>query len=175
MPTILWNSHRFYSKRKKEECNWKETAKDVILRLYEQAGKPTPYWIDYFIEEKQLEDSIDDLRLSLRAFLINLINDTYNKYTRNFNIDNTLLDRFSSCCNNRLIPSISVIDNHQTFVIFGSFMKELHNPRSGIDNSEIASLNELANTIGLAYGQKWLNGLLFNTSSLFGFIFSALL
>jgi hypothetical protein len=31
-------------------------------------------------------------------------------------------------------------------------------PRSGIDSSEIASLQELANTMGLEYGQKWLNG-----------------
>lgn len=37
-------------------------------------------------------------------------------------------------------------------------MKELHHVISGIDGSEIASLQELANTIGLDYGQKWLNG-----------------
>jgi hypothetical protein len=37
-------------------------------------------------------------------------------------------------------------------------MKELRSPRSGIDSSEIASLQELANTMGLEYGQKWLNG-----------------
>ena len=37
-------------------------------------------------------------------------------------------------------------------------MKELHHATSGIDKSEIASLQELANTMGLDYGQKWLNG-----------------
>ena len=37
-------------------------------------------------------------------------------------------------------------------------MKELHKPGLGMETSEIASLNELAISIGLDYGQKWLNG-----------------
>ena len=51
---IMKNQHVLL-KKKKEECNWKETAKEVIIKLYQAAGKPAPYWIDYFIEEKQME------------------------------------------------------------------------------------------------------------------------
>ena len=66
--------------------------------------------------------------------------------------------RFNFCCEKKLIPSISLINGGHTVVIFSDIMKELLNPKSGIDSSEIASLQELANTIGLEYGQKWLNG-----------------
>jgi hypothetical protein len=104
--------------------------------------------------------SEDDSRLSVRAFFINLINDTYNRYAKNFNdgiAKNTLYMRFNFCCDNGLLPSIS-ITNKGTVVIFGDIMKELRNIRSEIDSGEMASLPELANTIGFEYGQKWLNG-----------------
>jgi hypothetical protein len=73
-------------------------------------------------------------------------------------MEKTFHMRFNFCCEKKLIPSISLINGDQTVVIFSDIMKELRNPRSGIDSSEIASLQELANTIGLEYGQKWLNG-----------------
>ena len=161
---FIMKNPRVLFKTNKENCDWKQTAKDIILTLYEQAGKPVPHWIDYFIEEKQLEDSVDDVRLSLRAFFINMINETYNKYIRTMNdvvivqSSNTLQARFSFCCYNGLIPSINLMDKGQTVVIFSSIMKELHKPGLGMETSEIASLNELAISIGLDYGQKWLNG-----------------
>ena len=126
------------------------------------AGKPTPYWIDYFIEDKHVEESIDDSRVLLRLFFINFINNTYNRFARNINnnteLKSTLHSRYKFCCDYQLIPSIVTIDEGKTVVIFSSIMKELHHVTSGIDKSEIASLQELANTIGLDYGQKWLNG-----------------
>jgi hypothetical protein len=150
-------------KRNKDECNWKETATVIISEFYKTAGLGIPNWINYFVEEEYgiIEDSIDDSRLSVRAFLINLINDTYNRYAKNFNdgiTRNTLHMRFNFCCDNGLLPSISVTNKGSTVVIFGDIMKELRNIRSGIDCGEMASLPELANTIGLEYGQKWLNG-----------------
>jgi hypothetical protein len=66
--------------------------------------------------------------------------------------------RFNLCCENKLIPFISLINNDKTIIIFSDIMRELHNPNSRIDTSEVASLQELANTIGLQYSQKWLNG-----------------
>jgi hypothetical protein len=149
-------------KKKMEECNWKKTAEELIIKFYNAAGMPTPYWIEYFIEDKHVEESIDDSRVLLRLFFINAINNTYNRFARNINnnteIKSTLHSRFKFCCDNQLIPSIVTIDDGKTVVIFSSIMKELHHVTSGIDKSEIASLQELANTIGLDYGQKWLNG-----------------
>jgi hypothetical protein len=148
-------------KKKMEECNWKKTAEVLIIKFYGAAGKPAPYWVDYFVEENRLEESIDDSRVLLRSFFINFVNNTYNKFSRNSDgsreFKGKFHERFMFCCNNDLIPSIATINEGKTIVIFSSIMKELHHITSGIDKSEIASLQELANTIGLDYGQKWLN------------------
>ena len=160
---IMKNQHILLKKRK-EECDWKETAKVVIVEFYKTAGLDAPYWIDYFLEEELhiVDDSADDVRLLVRAFFINLINDTYNKYARIYDdtqgMEKTFSMRFNFCCDKELIPSITLIHGGHTVVIFSDIMKELRNPKSGIDSSEIASLQELANTMGLEYGQKWLNG-----------------
>jgi hypothetical protein len=160
----IMNSHHILLKKRKEECDWKETAKIVITEFYKTADLDAPYWIDYFLEEELhiVDDSADDVRLLVRAFFINLINETYNKYARIYDdmkdMKKTFHMRFNFCCENDLIPSISLINDKKTIVIFSNIMKEVRTPRSGIDSSEIASLQELANTIGLEYGQKWLNG-----------------
>lgn len=150
-------------RKNKEECDWKQTAKEVVTRFYLEAGRPPPSWIDYIIEERQLDDNVDDTRLSLRSLLIDVINESYNKYFRMFGEQivperNVLIARLMFCCDRGLIPSITTINNGQTVIIFSSIMKEIRNPRSGLGASEIASLQELANLIGLDYRQKWLNG-----------------
>jgi hypothetical protein len=160
----IMKNHHVLLKKNKEECNWKETAKVVIAEFYKAGGLDAPNWIDYFLEEELhiVEDSADDVRLLVRAFFINLINDTYNKYARIYDetqgMEKTFHMRFNFCCEKQLIPSITLINRSQTVVIFSDIIKELRNPKSGIDSSEVASLQELANTIGLEYGQKWLNG-----------------
>jgi hypothetical protein len=161
---IMKNQHVLL-KKNKEECNWKETAKVIITEFYKTGGGlDAPYWIDHFLEEELhiVDDSADDVRLLVRAFFINLINDTYNKYARIYDdtqgMEKTFHMRFNFCCEKELIPSTSLIHGGQTIVIFSDIMKELRNPKSGIDASEVASLQELANTVGLEYGQKWLNG-----------------
>ena len=124
-------------KKRKEECDWKETAKVIIAEFYKTTSLVTAYWIDYFLEEELhiIDDSADDVRLLVRAFFINLINDTYNKYARIYDdipdMEKSFHMRFNFCCEKKLIPSISLINGVQTVVIFSDIMKELRNPKIG--------------------------------------------
>jgi hypothetical protein len=104
---IINNQHILLKKRK-EECNWKDTAKVVLAEFYNTAGLDAPYWFDYFLEEELhiIDDSADDVRLLVRAFFINLFNDTYNKYARIYDetkgMEKTFHMRFNFCCEKKL-------------------------------------------------------------------------
>jgi hypothetical protein len=92
-----------------------------------------------------------------------LVNEVYNRYKGRItdDIDNNITwqQRFEFCCKNNLIPILNSLDEGRTVVILSSIMTLIRNTaKTGIDPSEMASLEELANTIGLKYGQKWFNG-----------------
>jgi hypothetical protein len=64
--------------------DWKEIAEHILEQIFNLAGKEhSPEWIKYFVEEHQLKESKEDVELLFRNYLINKINDTYNKYYRN--------------------------------------------------------------------------------------------
>jgi hypothetical protein len=39
-------------KKRKQECNWKETARVVIVAFYKAGSLAAQYWIDYFLQEE---------------------------------------------------------------------------------------------------------------------------
>jgi hypothetical protein len=61
---------------------WEDTAKIILLEFYKYAGKDTPEWIDYIMEEDVSGQADEESELEIRAFFINIINDAYNKFVR---------------------------------------------------------------------------------------------
>ena len=132
--------------------------KQYLTEFYKSVDKEPPEWIKHFVQESQLEDSKEDIDLLFRSFLINKVNETYNKFHRNIeNAESTddipFESRFAFCLYNNLIPflnQIKVKDGTNLIAITSDLISELKQKIS-----QISSLNEIANIIeGFEYGQK---------------------
>ena len=144
----------------------------ILKQFYLSANRNLPEWIDLFVEEHTLESNADDARLQLRAFFINAINEAFQKYSKVMGSEEettnrTLNQRLQFCLEHCALHFLTRTKDGNTVVILGNVMKEMHNNlRFGINQSEVASMQELAHMISLEYGQKWLNGT--NTRVVFG-------
>lgn len=148
--------------------HWKSISKTVLEEFYKAAGKETPEWLDYFVEETQMADSKEDSDLILRGFFINIVNDTYSRHQRS--IDNTTRDsssrpqvpnlpfshRLNFCLTHRLIPFLNrgVINEGQNegIILTSDLMQEVRKLKL---DSYISSLVEISRMIpGFEYGPK---------------------
>ncbi|HJT83420.1 MAG TPA: bifunctional DNA primase/polymerase [Nitrososphaeraceae archaeon] len=138
--------------------DWKEKGQIILTEFYKAAGKEVPEWTKYFVEETQLEDSKEDVDLSLASFLTILVNETYNKFHRNMEkiateFQNTTFDnRLEFCLEQSLIPFLKRINVNGTdlIVITSHIINELKQKVP-----EISSLPEIASIIeGFEYGHK---------------------
>ena len=99
--------------------NWKEIAEHILEQMFKLAGKNSPEWIKYFVEEHQLKESKEDVELLFRGYLINKINDTYNRYYRNIEKINSdsnaevpnlpFSSRLNFCLEHNLIPFLNPV------------------------------------------------------------------
>jgi hypothetical protein len=161
-------------KANKEDCDPIEFGTTILKEFYKAADRDLPDWIDLFVEEPQqvLEDNIDYTRLQVRSFFINTINEAYQKYFRVLDPTDagihkkSVLERLNVVCDHNLISFLNLTNSGTTIVILGDIVKELHSQKGGVLQSEIASMHELAHTMGLEYGQKWIGGK--NTKVVFG-------
>ena len=142
----------------RDKKNWKDIAKTILCEMYKVADKEVPKWVDYMLEnEAQLEDSKNDLDLILRAFLIQKINDSYNKYHKSIDPDSSLNGtnqpfefRLEFCLNNHLIPFLSRNTNNE-IIITSDLIQELKVNKI----NRISSLQEISTMFeGFEYGQK---------------------
>ncbi len=62
--------------------DWKYISKRVFEAFYNEGGKSPPEWINYLVQETQLEDSKEESDLILRGLFINNVNEAYNKNHR---------------------------------------------------------------------------------------------
>jgi hypothetical protein len=136
--------------------DWKELSRRILEEFYDAAGREAPEWISYFVEETQLADSKEDIELLLRAYLLQKINETYNRHCRNIScVDSSFTERFDFCLQHKLIPflnSLNNVDKEQEVVITTDLMHELGQQK--VDWS-ISSLTEVAGIIpDFKYGQK---------------------
>ena len=150
--------------------DWKEIAEIILTEIYRIIQKEPPEWIKYFVKENQLGDSKEDVELLFRSFLIDKLNETYNKYYRNIekpivtNSDSTaevpnlpFSDRLNFCLKHDLIPFLNsvTIDGKKSMIAITSDL--IHELKKKI--SQISSLHEVAAIIeGFEYGQKKING-----------------
>jgi hypothetical protein len=149
--------------------DWKEIAEIILTEMYKSVEKEPPEWIKYFVNENQMTDSKEDVELLFRSFLIDKVNETYNKYYRNIekpiitNSDSTaevpnlpFSDRLNFCLKNNLIPflnSIKINDQTDMIAITSDLINEIKKKIP-----QVSSLNEVASIIdGFIYGQKRIN------------------
>ena len=50
--------------------------------IFKAAGKEVPDWIDYFVEEKQVQDAALEQEQTVRGFFRKTINDAFNRNYR---------------------------------------------------------------------------------------------
>ena len=148
--------------------DWKEIAETILIEMYKiiQKESPPPEWIKYFVRESQMAESKEDIDLLFRNFLIEKVNETYNKFQRSIEKDNDIPNlpfssRLNFCLDNKLIPFLNSVntsnkDNYkETLILITSDL--VHELKKKI--SQISSLNEVAAIIeGFEYGQKRVNG-----------------
>ena len=150
--------------------DWKEIAEIILREIYNAGQKESPEWIKYFVKESQMAESKEDIDLLFRSFLIDKVNETYNKYYRNIekpivtNSDSTaevpnlpFSDRLNFCLKHNLIPFLNsiTIDGKKSMIAITSDL--IHELKKKI--SQVSSLNEVASIIeGFEYGQKRING-----------------
>ena len=134
--------------------------------MYKSVHIEPTEWIKYFVKENQMADSKEDIELLFRSFLINVVNETYNKYYRNIEKDNDVPNlpfssRLNFCLDHNLIPFLNSVStnnkdsNDNEIIIITSDL--IHELKKKIP--QISSLNEIAAIIeGFEYGQKRING-----------------
>ena len=143
--------------------DWKGISTKVLSEIYIAAGRESPEWINYFVEEKQLSDSKEDIDLILRGFLSKMVNETYNKHYRTISGPDKDTDvpnqpfshRLNFCLDHRLIPFLNKGINAEKIeeIIFtADIMQEVKQIKM---SDSISSLAEIARIIsGFEYGQK---------------------
>lgn len=152
-----------------EDVNWEEAAKEIITNYYKLAGLPRPgEWLDLPLtddeEDEDYEiDEVNNTAGALRTCLLNLFNETYNRYIRNLgnrdidsygslthvNTDLSLRQRIEFCINNDLTPHFKLNRNGK-LIIFHSILDELQ--EHGIESDQISSLKQLAEILEMKYG-----------------------
>jgi hypothetical protein len=149
---------------------WEDTAKIIITEFYEYACKDTPEWIDLIMEEDVSFQSDEETELELRAFLVNMINDGYNKFVRtlplesqNDTISRAIGDvskwtRLDLCIKNKIVPFLHYhqerYSNHQSIAITSDIMSVLKK----YDMRNITTLKDIADELDFEYKSVKLGG-----------------
>ena len=144
---------------------WKEIAEIILTEIYKTIQRESPEWIKYFVKENQMAESKEDIDLVFRSFLIEKVNETYNKFQRSIEKDNDIPNlpfsgRLNFCLDNKLIPFLNSVntsnkDNYkETLILITSdLVHELKKKISQICLNEVAAIIE-----EFEYGQKRVNG-----------------
>jgi hypothetical protein len=130
--------------------DWKAIAKIVLTDFYKSAEREVPEWINYFVQETQVQDAAAEQEQIIRSYFVKTINETYSKHYRTSNAfeqqkedqtlnNNKLEHRLIFCCDKELIPSLRKKENGN-ILIMQSIVKEMKDQRI----HSIGNLTELA-------------------------------
>ncbi len=135
--------------------SWNEIGIEILSEFYASAGFEIPQWSYAFVEQTQITDTIEQNFLVLRGYLVRLINDSYNRYSRNLGDDigmeTDLLYKLDFCCKFQLLPFIHHNKNSDVYCITSDIMRELKNGK--LDHT-VASLKGLADILKFEYGTQ---------------------
>ena len=132
------------------KSNWIDIAKRILVEFFKAAGKEVPEWIDYFVQETQVQDAALEQEQIVRGFFVKAINEAFSRnyrvLTPREDVDEvitkqTIDNRLDFCCKKELIPSLRKKDDR--ILIFHDILHELKNHRI----SSIIHLTQLARMI----------------------------
>jgi hypothetical protein len=118
------------------KSNWMDAAKYILAEFFKAAGKEVPDWLEYLLQETQVQDAALEQEQIIRGFLVKTINDIF---TRNYRTltpkedidevihENTIERRLDFCCNKELIPFLRKKD--ECILILHDIMHELKSHR----------------------------------------------
>lgn len=101
------------------KSNWIDIAQHVLVEFFKAAGKEVPDWMDYFVQENQVQDAALEQEQIVRGFFIRTINETFSRNYRALipreDVDevineNTIKKRLDFCCEKELIPFLRIKD-----------------------------------------------------------------
>ena len=114
------------------KSNWIDIAKRILAEFFKAAGTGIPDWIEYFVEETQVQDAALEQEQIVRGFFVKTINETFSRNYRTLtpreDVDDvihekTMERRLDFCCNKELIPYLRKKDG--CLLIFHDIMHEL--------------------------------------------------
>ena len=136
--------------------DWNEISKTILAEMYDSVGLQTPEWINFIAQENIYEESKEDLDLVLRGYLINKINETYNKYHKSIDASSadvpnlSFENRLDFCLTHKLIPFLNTNKNKE-ILITSDLLNEIKKQRI----NHITSLSQIAKMMdGFEYRQK---------------------
>jgi hypothetical protein len=116
--------------------NWIDAAKHILAEFFKVAGKEVPDWIEYLVQETQVQDAALEKEQIIRGFFEKTINDAFTRNYRALTLredinevihENTIGRRLDFCCNKELIPFLRKKDGH--ILILHDIMHELKGHR----------------------------------------------
>ena len=169
----ILENQRILLKENIEDCDWKETAVDVLREFYIAPGKPIPDWVSFFVEETDVveaatQEANEMSHFELRGFLEKAIINGYRfdplAEMDSFNekivlaLDLDLGRKLDRCLNQRLVPYLHKhVSRSKIFevAVTHDIIRELK--RSKISNA--STMQALAREIpNFKYGPLKLNG-----------------
>jgi Bifunctional DNA primase/polymerase, N-terminal len=154
-----------------------DIAKDIIAAFYTYAGKDRPEWLDRTYKQRSiLEENEERAYFEIRSFLLDRINNAYNRYRFMENTpanDYQTVDldipkikegfhyRFNFCMANRLLPFLHELKRRKTdeleIAITIDILTELERQFGHIEG--ITTLVDLGREIpGFTYDTRWIGG-----------------
>ena len=118
------------------KTNWIDIAKRILVEFFKAAGMDIPDWIEYFVQETQVQDAALEQEQIVRGFFVKAINEAF---SRNYRVltprededevitKQTIDNRLDFCCNKELIPFLRKKDD--CILIFHDILHELKNRR----------------------------------------------
>ncbi|TVP40446.1 bifunctional DNA primase/polymerase [Candidatus Nitrosocosmicus arcticus] len=151
---------------------WEDVSKEILRGFYSAVGKTLPSWINDILENNALEENKENTTVDLRAFMVNEINEHFNKYAKSlppipnrtstgYELTSTgFIDRIAFCLDNRLILYLikqTYKNGEEKICMTYPILKEIIKKKVGFNN--LKTLSDVANEIpGFEYGNRMING-----------------
>jgi hypothetical protein len=157
------------------DLEWGVIAKYLLVSFFSAVGKYPPAWIEDMIENNTLEENKDNTTIEFRSFLVNEVNEHYNRYKRNFSsyplssfqsstgyvvTNPEFTDRLEFCLSHGVIPYIvkqTYKNGEENVCITTPILKEIFKKKVG--NNNLKTLRDIANEIpNFEYGNRTICG-----------------
>jgi hypothetical protein len=118
-----------------------ELARKLLVEFYKAGGVDQgPAWIDENVEADSMEEAREDIRLKIRAYILTTINNTYQRYCKDGQPDDSMEKKVLFCARLHLVSWLHELEG--TIRITNEILKDL-----GEIDVDLSSLDEFATYI----------------------------